>query len=204
MLQGKASGGGGDTMVGTWIFNEVLDITLDGTYPINISANVWGTTYEFIGLIFFDGACMGVLDDTDGNYSDCYEDGDWYAPQIFNIIEEPTDPVIIEWIKANARKATYEDGFAEGEKAILSTYIDWSVSTTSSSCIVDFYNDCDYYAHIHLYVERLSGDGYGEDIVLSPREELTITNGDMGWSGLSGEEWTVQVTIEGFSKDGEL
>lgn len=197
---------GGDTMVGTWIFNAVLDITLpDGIYPINISAKVWGGAYEIVGLTFYDGLVMGLVTDLEtGNYLDCYEDGDWLAPRIYDITEEPTNAELIAWIKANGRKATYEDGFAEGEKAILSTYVDWAVSTTSNSCIVEFYNDCDFYAHIRLDVnENKTGEHYTEEFVLAPRDEYYISEGEMGMQDMLEAEWTVSVTISKFSTDGE-
>lgn len=197
--------GGSDTMVGIWIFNEVLDLPYFDFYfdfvPTNIADSI-----QYYNL-YSEGDGMLYYIDVDDGHTVPYENGAWQDPdwRIITITEEPTDAECIAWLKANARKATYEDGFAEGEKAILSTYVDWSVSTTSNSCIVDFYNDCDYYAHIHLMVfANVSTLDYDENFVLRPHEEVTISNGDMGWDDLSGEEWTVQVTIEGFSKDGEL
>lgn len=195
-----------DTMVGIWIFNEVLDITLpDGIYPINISAKVLWDAYEIVGLTFYDGLVMGLVTDLEtGNYLDCYEDGDWLAPRIYDITEEPTNAELIAWIKANARKATYDDGFAEGEKAILSTYVDWAVSTTSTYCYVEFYNNCDYYAHMYCYIANVGpGQTYEEEFVIPPHDMHYIDSEEMiGTEALSGE-WNVNANIKGFSKDGE-
>ena len=207
-LAGKASGGGGDTMVGTWEFNEELDITLEGEYYVSITKPTLGTDVEIIGLTFYDQEVMGLLVSTDGNYIDYYENGFVFGhSRLITITEEPTDSELIAWIKANARKLgaaeSFETGYAEGEKAILSTYIDWSVSSTSSLCIVGFYSDTDYYAHIYCWVgDPVTGNSYSEEFVLEPYGSYSIDTEEVIGTDVSGE-WSVNVTIMGFSKDGE-
>ena len=196
--------GGEDTMVGTWIFNEVLDLPEFDYYFNFVLTNV-ADSPQFCDLWSPGDGWLyyGDVDDYDYSpyYNGAWQDPDW---RTITITEEPTDAECIAWLKANARKATYKDGFAEGEKAILSTYVDWSVSTTSNSCIVEFYNNCDFYAHINLGVhEQTQGEWYRESFVLAPYEEYYISEGDMGWQDLSGGEWYVLVTIHKFSTDGE-
>lgn len=191
-----------ETMVGTWVFVESPDL-----YHDEVGRDfdlIFHTAEESYDGMFID---WDYIEYRRGDKYYAVYDAEWLNDvcKTITIDEEPTDPLLIELIKANVRKATYEDGFAEGEKAILSTYIDWAVSTTSSSCSVEFYNDCDFYAHINLNVyEQTQGDSYREQFVLAPHEEYYISEGDMGWQDFSGGEWYVTVTIEGFSKDGEL
>ncbi len=195
--------GGDDTMVGIWIFNEVLDLPEFDFYFNFVLTNV-ADSPQFHNL-YSPGDDWLYYYDVDNTDYVPYENGAWVLPdwRTITITEEPTDSECIEWLKANARKATYEDGIAEGEKAILSTYIDWSVSTTSNSCIVEFVNDCDYYAHISLNVlETTEGQAYNASFVLAPYEEYYISEGEMGWQDLSGGEWAVSVVIHRFSKDG--
>ena len=201
-----------DTMVGTWIFNEVLDISGFFNFLFNfVLPNVADSLpfHNIYSLYTPNGYELHYVDEEE-NYHVPYENGTWVLPKwrTITITEEPTDAECIAWLKANARKLGYDDGYddgyAEGEKAILSTYVDWSATTTSNSCVVYMFNDCNYYAHIHLYIEIMSGDVYEEDLVVAPREEYIVSNGEIGWNDLSGEEWYIQVTIEGFSKDGEM
>lgn len=196
---------GGDTMVGTWILNEVLELH-EFDFYFNFVLPKVSDSLQFYNLYSPGVGWLYYWDVDDNDYAP-YINGAWIYPdwRTITITEEPTDPECVEWLKANARKATYEDGFAEGEKAILSTYVDWSVSTTSSICVVDFYSDTDYYAHIYCFVgDPVTGNNYFEDFVLEPYGSYSIdTEEVIGTSALSGE-WSVNVTIMGFSKDGEM
>ena len=193
-----------DTMVGWWELNEeIADMELDGDYPIKISkADLPGQ--EIVGLRFTP-LMLDLLPPDD--WIGFYDTGDWYLNRVITILEEPTDSELVEWIKANARKLTYDECYEEGEKAILSTYVDWSVSSTSSICIVNFNSDCNYYARIYVYVgdpNPLTDHSYEEEFVLGPYGSYCIdTEEVIGTSALSGQ-WDVVVVIEGFSKDGEF
>ncbi len=193
-----------DTMVGTWIFNEVLDLPEFDYYFNFVLTNV-ADAPQFYN-IYSDGGWLYYWDVDDYDHV-VYINGVWEYPdwRTITITEEPTDVECIEWLKANARKATYEDGIAEGEKAILSTYVDWSVSSTSSLCIVGFYSDTDYYARIYCWVgDPVTGNSYYEEFVLEPYGSYSIdTEEVIGTLAISGE-WSVNVTIMGFSKDGEM
>ena len=194
--------GSAETMVGWWELNEEIDdTTLDGDYSIKISkADLPG--HEIVGLRF----ALSQIDLlTPDDWIGFYDAEEWYLDRVITILEEPTDSELVEWIKANARKLTYDECYEEGEKAILSTYVDWTVATTSSICIVDFYSETDYYAHIYCCVgDTITGENYYEEFVLEPYGSYTIdTEEVIGTPALSGE-WSVNVTIMGFSKDGEL
>ena len=204
-IAGIPTGGGDDTMVGVWIFNEVLELYGFNFYVNFVLPNVADSLPVYN---LYSDASLGdelyCIDDEENMYTP-YENGVWVLPdwRTITITEEPTDAECIAWLKANARKATYEAGFADGEKAILSTYVDWSVSTTSNSCVVNVNNDNDYYAHIHLFVEEITNAlDYDDNIVVPPFESFEIYQGEMGLDDLSGAEWFVLVTIERFSKDG--
>lgn len=195
----------GDTMVGMWIFNEVLELH-NFNFFVNFVLPKVADSLPFYNI--YSDASLGdnlhYIDDNEDMYAP-YENGAWVLPdwRTITITEEPTDAELIAWLKANARKATYEDGFAEGEKAILSTYVDWVVSAASNSCIVDFYNECDYYAHIYVGItEKVSGERYSEKFVLAPHDSYSISTEEMGWQ-VSSAEWYANVTITKFSKDGE-
>ena len=198
-----SSGGGEDTMVGTWIFNEVLDLPEFDYYFNFVLTNV-ADSPQFYNL-YSDASWLYYWDVDDYDYSPYYN-GAWQDPdwRTITITEEPTDAECIAWLKANARKATYEDGFAEGEKAILSTYVDWAVSAVSASCIVDFASDCNYYAKIWVQIaENMSGEEHMEEFVLAPYDSYSISTEEMGWV-VRESQWSVNVSIMGFSKDGEF
>ena len=207
VLQGKASAPPAETMVGLWELNEELNITLEGEYYVKIK-KLDNNPEDFIGLTFFDGIVVGLLENTNGSYIDYYEEGFVHGlSRLVSIIEDPDDPELAEWIKANGRKLGYEDGFAsgyaEGEKAILSTYVDWAVSAASNACIVDFYNECDYYAHISVMIDEfVSGEYYSEDFVLAPWDSYSISTEEIGWQ-VQSAEWRAEVVITKFSKDGD-
>lgn len=197
-----------DTMVGTWIFNEVLELH-DFNFSLNfVLPNVADSLpFHTIYTIGDDLLCVDEHED----YHTPYKNGVWVLPdwRTITITEEPTDAECIAWLKANAIKTGYEEGYEkgyeDGEKAILSTYVDWSISSTSSLCIVDFYSDTDYYAHIYvnIYDVQNSDRMYYEEFVLAPYESYSINTEEViGTSALSGE-WRVDVSILGFSKDGE-
>lgn len=196
-----------ETMVGIWVFNEVLDLPEFDYYfnfvPTNIADSI-----QYYNIYSEGDGRLYYFDVADGDVTPYY-DGAWIYPEYrtITITEEPTDAECIAWLKANARKATYEDGyedgFAEGEKAILSTYVDWVVSAASNSCIVDFYNECDYYAHIYVgIIEKVSDERYSEKFVLAPQDSYSISTEEMGWQ-VQGAQWYANVTITKFSKDGE-
>lgn len=92
-------------IVGTWVFNEELDITLDGEYYVSITKPDSGTEAEIIGLTFFDQCCMGLLVGTDGNYIDCYEEGWIYGfSRVMTFTGEPDNQELVDWVKANAKR----------------------------------------------------------------------------------------------------
>lgn len=195
-----------DTMVGVWIFNEVLEL-YDFNFYVNFVLPNVADSLPFYN-IYAVGDDLYYVDEHEDYYTP-YKNGVWIYPayRTITITEVPTDAECIALLKANARKATYEngyeDGFAEGEKAILSTYVDWVVSAASNSCIVDFYNDCDYYAHIYVGItEKVSGERYTEEFVLAPHDSYSISTEEMGWQ-VQGAEWYANATITKFSKDGE-
>lgn len=197
-------GGGSDTMVGIWILNEVLDLSEFDFYFNFVLTNV-ANSPQFYNF-WSDGDGLYYVDVDDGELTPYY-DGAWIYPdrRTITITEEPTDAECIAWLKANARKATYEDGFAEGGKAMLSTFVDWTVSTNSNSCIVEFYNDSIYYAHMYLYVqEAITGFTFEQEFVLAPQDVYSINEGEMGiHEQLDRADWLVNATIRRFSKDGE-
>jgi hypothetical protein len=196
--------GGDDTMVGIWVLNEVLDLPEFDYYFNFVLTNV-ADSPQFYNLWSPGDGGLSYID-VDGGEATTYYDGAWISPEwrTITITEEPTDAECIAWLKANARKATYEDGFAEGEKAILSTYIDWAVSAVSASCIVDFNSDCNYYAKIWVQIaENMSGEEHMEEFVLAPYDSYSISTEEMGWE-VRESQWSVNVSIMGFSKDGEF
>ena len=109
-----------DTMVGTWVLNEVPDITLDGFYPVKISKA--DADFEINGLIFapdYNEIELSVINDPYIDYDMYYVDGDWYHDRTITITEEPTDPDIIAWIKANAKKQGTEVESSNFEMPII-------------------------------------------------------------------------------------
>lgn len=196
--------GGGETMVGTWIFNEVLDLPEFDFYFNFVLTNV-ADSPPFYNLYSEGDGTLYYFDVDDTDHVP-YENGAWIYPdwRTITITEEPTDAGCIAWLKANGRKAAYEDGFAEGEKAILSAFVDWSASTTSTYCYVEFYNNSDYYAHMYCYIaDPGTWQTYEEDFVIPPQDMYYIdSEEEIGTSALSGE-WLVNASIKGFSKDGE-
>jgi hypothetical protein len=206
VLQGKASAPPAETMVGLWEFNEELEIDsfdfyFNFTLP-RLGSRLFTNLFTDIGDDYANLLCA---DDEVENTM--YLHGSGWAGQEFRLMhlaEEPEDAEAKAWIKAHARKLTYDECYEEGEKAILSTYVDWAVSAASNACIVDFYNECDYYAHIYAYVgESITGEFWSRDFVIAPYDSYTISTEEMGWD-VQSAEWYVRVTIKGFSKDGEL
>ena len=106
-----------DTMVGTWVFNDELDIPLDGEYPIKISkADL--PDQEIVGLLFPNSDTIYLVT-SDGALLDFYEYGEWYLDRTFAILEEPDDPEICAYIKANATKQADKDESSNFEMPII-------------------------------------------------------------------------------------
>lgn len=201
-----------DTMVGLWEFKEELELDSFDFY-FNFTLPRLGN--RLLTNLFTDigDGYANLLCADDEVENTMYDVNGWVGEEyrLMHLVEEPEDAEAKAWVKANARKLTYdecyEDGYAEGEKAILSTYVDWSVSSTSSICIVNFNSDCDYYARIYVYVgdpNPLTDFSYEEEFVLEPYGSYCIdTEEVIGTSMLSGQ-WDVTVVIQGFSKDGEF
>jgi hypothetical protein len=195
-----------DTMVGTWILNEVLDLHNFNFFVNFVLPNV-ADSLPFYNI--YSDASLGdslhYVDENEDMYTP-YENGAWVLPdwRTTNITEEPNDAECKAWIKANGRKATYEDGIAEGEKAILSTYVDWSVSSASNYCFVEFYNNSDYYAHMYCYIGNpASGQNYETYFVIPPQDMYYIDSEEEMDAATPSGEWLVNASIRGFSKDGE-
>lgn len=104
-----------DSIVGDWVFNETLDITLEGEYWVGfyllemIDYDEDGTPFYrkqyYCGFTFFDGEVMGGLLSAYGhNYNDWYECGDWYCTKEITFVEDTDSAELKNWLKANATK----------------------------------------------------------------------------------------------------
>ena len=103
----NAKGGSADdSVVGTWVFNETLDITLDGVFEVPIeTTNYEGYKEEFIGFIFYDNEIMGLLSSLPDNYQDFYESGEWMkSVREVKFLAPSNNAELDAWVKANATK----------------------------------------------------------------------------------------------------
>lgn len=200
--------GGGET----WVFNDEIfcDQGLFYAFKFRSAGNTYDGMYLDIDYIEY---IIGDFDSDNYEAIEAYDecDGGWQDARYktITITKEPPNEYK-DWLEEHAKKQStdydkgYAAGFAEGEKAILSTYVDWAVSAVSASCIVDFFSDCDYYAKIWVQIaENMSGEEHIEEFVLAPYDSYSISTEEMGWL-VHESQWRVYVSIVGFSKDGEF
>lgn len=95
---------GEDTMVGTWVLNEVLELH-DFNFPLNFVLPNVADSLPFHTIYSYSVDELYYVDD-DENYYTPYKDGVWELPdwRVITITEEPTDPELIAWLKANTKK----------------------------------------------------------------------------------------------------
>ena len=114
--------GESDSVVGTWVFNDVikcppLEVDQSKGYPIKFTAFDQGDLYEFDEINFFryeeDGFALGYYGYNPEVYLEdvyCLDDGGWKRQfNMIAIIEQPTDPEVIAWLKSNATRVEMDD-----------------------------------------------------------------------------------------------
>lgn len=97
----------------------------------------------------------------------------------------------------------YDAGYADGEAAALEGYIDWSIATTSSSCLIYFCNNHPSYSVSISFIvyEYHSGEEYSNDVIIPAGGEYTWEESDMGDIGFTESEWELAVPEMRFIKD---
>lgn len=118
----NATGGGSaESVVGTWVFNDVLNIPegFNGRrFTVSFTTTGWYNETQQMNEIYFyttDGEDILSYYGPNGDYDDIYCNG-WGSYHNFNIItitEEPTDIEFVTWLKANATKQE-ESGASNG------------------------------------------------------------------------------------------